>query len=61
MSADALAARNENSATTDAWDPDFVDSDHTPVVAEFSFRETKAAPADATADPFLPPWPDCIA
>ena len=45
----------------DAWDPDFVDSDHTPVVAEFSFRETKAAPADATADPFLPPWPDCIA
>ena len=43
----------------DAWDPDFVDSDHTPVVAEFSFRETKAAPA-AVADPFLPPWPDCI-
>ena len=45
----------------DAWDPDFVDSDHTPVVAEFSFREAKAAPADATADPFLLPWPDCIA
>ena len=46
----------------DAWDPDFVDSDHTPVVAEFSFRAANQAPADtATADPFLPPWPDCIA
>ena len=46
----------------DAWDPDFVDSDHTPVVAEFSFRAAKApADTEVKADPFLPPWPDCIA
>ena len=45
----------------DAWDPDFVDSDHTPVVAEFSFRAAKASADTVEADPFLPPWPDCIA
>ena len=45
----------------DAWDPDFVDSDHTPVVAEFSFRAAKAPADTVEADPFLPPWPDCIA
>ena len=45
----------------EAWDPDFVDSDHTPVVAEFSFRAAKASADTVEADPFLPPWPDCIA
>ena len=45
----------------DAWDPEFVDSDHTPVVAEFSFRAAKTSADTVEADPFLPPWPDCIA
>ena len=38
-----------------------LDSDHTPVVAEFSFRASKAPADTVEADPFLPPWPDCIA
>ena len=52
---DAAGARLVAARRVADGDPDFVDSDHTPVVAEFSFRETKAVPADATADPFLPP------
>ena len=61
---DAAGARLASThRVADAWDPDFDrDSDHMPVVAEFSFRASNAAAAaPAGADPFLPPWPDCIA
>ena len=36
------APRRGAPRVADAWDPDFVDSDHTPVVAEFSFREPRS-------------------